>query len=742
MKILIVDDEPGLALGLSQWLTENGWPVPGVATSSDEAIAWVNENGQVDVLVTDVVMQPVDGFTLKESLAPHFPKMRTIFISGYDLSEHAERMQGCTFLAKPVTGEGLDEAIRRFFEPAAPATPVAVAATPKPVAVAAATPKAVAAAPKAVAAAAPKAIASAAAPKAVAATPQATPAAPKAVAAVAKPAAAVAVAVEAQLPADDMVGTTIGNYQLEACIGQSSQGPIYRATQTNMGRQVRLYLLDRARAQDPAEIQRFISNASVKANVSHPQIFAVYEAGENSGIYFYSCEYVPCRSLRQIREAGELLDETVALQAMKVATEVLGYFTRENIAHEQISENSILIGPNNRPRIANIAAHQPSLAFDTPTEMAELGRVIAGSLPANSQKLGIRNLAVSVSSPENKIRSWPALAQAVTALEPKVAPQDAYKLDAQERAAIRMVEEAKKKQKRSMWISTGVSLGLLACALLAVWWVLRPKGATVHSFDKMVEIPAGEFIYQEGQKVNLPKFYIDEYEVTIAQYAEFLEYLKAHPDEVAKFDHPKQPPGKSHVPVDWADQPLNSGENMPGYYNRAKRWGKFRDAALDVNCPVFGVDWYDAYAYAKWKGRRLPSEQEWEKAARGTNGLKYPWGNEADTKRVNSGVDWNTDPKKGGEIDGHDRWSPVDAKKQDQSPFKVMGTAGNVSEWTSTYDSDPMLGSNKIPVIRGGNWKTADYSITRRVLKLDEFGSDDALGFRTASDTPPTSDKK
>jgi formylglycine-generating enzyme required for sulfatase activity len=224
--------------------------------------------------------------------------------------------------------------------------------------------------------------------------------------------------------------------------------------------------------------------------------------------------------------------------------------------------------------------------------------------------------------------------------------------------------------------------------------------------------------------------------VSIGQYAEFLKYLEQHPGEAAKFDHPGQPKGKSHVPAQWADQGLATG-TMHGYYARAKRWGKYHDAPLDVNCPVFGVDWFDAFAYAKWKGRRLPTEQEWEKAARGTQGFKYPWGNEPDGTKVNSGSDFDPNPKKGGEQDGYKRWSPVDAKQGDRSPFGVIDTAGNVSEWTATLDTDPRMSSQKIPVIRGGNWKNPDYSIARRVLLLTDLQADDALGFRTASDLQP-----
>ena len=195
------------------------------------------------------------------------------------------------------------------------------------------------------------------------------------------------------------------------------------------------------------------------------------------------------------------------------------------------------------------------------------------------------------------------------------------------------------------------------------------------------------------------------------------------------------------MPEEWADENLATGP-MPGYYTRAKQWGRFHDAPLDVNCPVFGVDWFDAFAYAKWKGRRLPTEQEWEKAARGTQGFRYPWGNDADATKANSGSDLDPNPKKGGEKDGYKRWSPVDAKTADRSPFGVIGMAGNVSEWTDSLDEDPRMPGNKLPVIRGGNWRNPDYSVSRRVLLLMDLEADDALGFRTASDSPTRSTTK
>jgi len=746
MKILVVDGAPGAAETLAKSLAARGWENAGFALSSDDAVEWINYHGGCDVLITEIYLQPADGFSLRETIQPHLPDLKTIFTSAHDASAHADRMAGCEFLTSPVDAAVLDGFLKMWMpSPAAPAPAVepaaAVAAAPQARAVASAPAvRAVAAAPQARAvAAAPAVRAVAAAPavraKAVAVAP---PAAPRAVAPTA-PKAVVAAAMpglEIELPPDDLVGTAVGNYQIEARIGKGPMGPIYRARQTNIDRRVRLYLLDRATSADPAVVQKFLSNASAKAKVTNPVVIGLYEAGEEEGLYYYSCEYIPSRSIGQLRESGGTLDEATALSAIKAASEALDFFAREKIPHDLLTENSLLIGPGNRVRMANIAATVVSQEFDLSAEMRRVGEIILKALsPEQTDKS--RDLATMLIEPDGQPASWAAFLQTIAVYQPKTVIADAYKLDAQERAAIRAVEISKQRQKRGMMINTLVSLVLLAAALATIYFVFfRTKSSSVRALDKMVQVPAGEFIYQDGEKVNLPAFSIDQNEVTIGEYAKFLDFLRSNPAEADKLSHPDQPKGKSHVPVGWADMDELTPP-MPGYYTRAKKWGKYQEAALDVNSPVFGVDWFDAFAYAKWKGRRLPTEQEWEKAARGTDGRKFSWGNEESDSLANTGQDLDPNPKKGGDKDGFKRWNTVDAKKGDKSPSGMLGASGNVSEWTATIVESPEAGG-KVPVIRGGNWKNPDPSVTRRVLKLMDLQQDDALGFRTASDAPPT----
>jgi len=154
---------------------------------------------------------------------------------------------------------------------------------------------------------------------------------------------------------------------------------------------------------------------------------------------------------------------------------------------------------------------------------------------------------------------------------------------------------------------------------------------------EMVRVPAGKFLYGDDKsEVELPEFWIDKAPVTEAEYARF----------VAEMGH--EPP--SH----W------KGKSPPKQI---------------ADHPVTWVSWYDAVAYAKWVGGRLPTEQEWEKAARGMDGREYPWGEWAEG-------DCNSEDRSIGDTTPVGKYSP-----QGDSPYGCVDMAFNVWEWTTSSGS-------------------------------------------------------
>jgi formylglycine-generating enzyme len=142
----------------------------------------------------------------------------------------------------------------------------------------------------------------------------------------------------------------------------------------------------------------------------------------------------------------------------------------------------------------------------------------------------------------------------------------------------------------------------------------QPAGVSVPT--NMIFIPGGYFLM--GNKSAAPKdndfpmhivyvspFLIDKHEVSNEEYKKFADEMKRAPR--SNIEHPDSPPLKQHEAAGWKDAPL-SGDRQP----------------------VVGVDWFDAYAYANWVGKRLPTEAEWERAARGSDDRKFPWAGDKD----------------------------------------------------------------------------------------------------------------
>jgi formylglycine-generating enzyme required for sulfatase activity len=232
---------------------------------------------------------------------------------------------------------------------------------------------------------------------------------------------------------------------------------------------------------------------------------------------------------------------------------------------------------------------------------------------------------------------------------------------------------------------------------------LRPGDAP------MALVPAGEFTMGSTLKadekpvhrVYLNAFHMDKYAVTVEQYAKYLEATDVE------------------APPEWDIM------NQPQHQKR----------------PVVNISWSDAASYCKWAGKRLPTEAEWEKAARGTDGRLYPWGNETPTRlHANFGKkEWAS----------HMALVPVGMFELGKSPYGIYDMAGNVWEWVNDwYDHDyykksprknpqgPATGKSK--VVRGGNWLyVQDFLRASFRFNAEPSARQFGYGFRCAKTAQP-----
>ncbi|HWB03239.1 MAG TPA: SUMF1/EgtB/PvdO family nonheme iron enzyme [Verrucomicrobiales bacterium] len=520
---------------------------------------------------------------------------------------------------------------------------------------------------------------------------------------------------------DETAGPVIlGDYELKEKRRTGTTTETFRAVQRSVNRVVLLERLKPELSQDKSATRAFRSMVRARANVSCPWIATVYEAQESDGVLFYTRELVRGLNLNELVASRAQLQPEESLHLLRAAGEAMTWLAEKNLGRETLKRQHLYQGSDGAPRIANIAAAEAVPA----DEVSEIQSIAEAVMRVTDFKKGVSRevshvLGLMKTGGPHALKSWKSvLREARAGLQRMVEARTSLISEGKDRPRAR-------RRKSRAPLLLGIVLALTGGGTAVAWFANRGhKPSGPRNLGVQISIPAGEFTYGDSTRLTLPQFWIDSHEVTIGQYAEF---LAGNPG--TKFDNPKQPKQKtSHEPKDWA-----------AILKAAREGGNWREYPISLNCPVFNVDWWDAYAYAAWKGRRLPSQEEWEKAARGTNGRRWPWGNEADLKRANTGTDYAERPGEGA-VDGYTWWCEVDAIPGDVSPFDVIGMEGNVSEWTSSWVPDPELPDETVPVFRGGDFHRPPVPLSTPWLAKSASYTQPYLGFRTASSSPPSAE--
>jgi len=546
---------------------------------------------------------------------------------------------------------------------------------------------------------------------------------------------------------------TIGRYQLLEFLG-GGMSHVYRAKDTTIGRTVALKILTPEGCADQETRERFLQEARMAGNVTHENIIHIYDYGEADGRPFLVMEFLQGEDLRSVIHARQTGDSGQKLRIALQIARAIEYVHTQKIVHRDIKPDNIRILPGGSVKLMDfgiaklegLSRTQAGYVLGTPYYMAPeqvrggevtplvdvyafgilLFELFAGVKPVRAEEIAqvfhfILNEPVDITplrqsgTPEQVV----TLIQRLTAKAPAERPQGFAGIVREIEVMLRSRDEtmvvpqppSENKSRfeavapappanRRKWIIAAASVLAVCLIALAVFWGTRP-GPVQHPPNPpsvtvpagMILIPAGDFLAgpnKEGQ--SLPAFLIDRREVSVQEY---LDFAKA------------------------------TGRTVPDTLKKADPFGPAREVTFD-----------DAAAYAQWAGKRLPSSLEWERAARGTDGRKYPWGNQDDPSKARINV-----PQEG-------PWPAT--YDSDKSPDGAINMAGNVSEWVNETQSpspDAIKGFDGLepPASREERWflmQGGSYMLPLEAAETWVYQSlparlhSPALGFRCARNAP------
>jgi formylglycine-generating enzyme required for sulfatase activity/tRNA A-37 threonylcarbamoyl transferase component Bud32 len=493
-------------------------------------------------------------------------------------------------------------------------------------------------------------------------------------------------------------------YTIEERLGKGGMGVVYRAQDSFLNEKVALKFMHPGLLRTQRGQQLFIQEAQLARRLRHDNIVAVHDAGRTGdGILYLSMEFLKGYSLRaflrQRRTERRLIDVRLAVTLMSEVLDALKY-AHKFVVHRDLKPENLMLLSGERVKIldfglARALEIEAQVVDETTVDPNRIIGTVAYAAPEQT-RFGNVDLRADLYAAGLLLREMLTLRTPldepaeVSQVRGDVAP-----------SLLTVLEKALRLEKEDRWQTAGEFRAALVKAYRESY---QPQAAPAFqassgrpvSTEDMIYLEGGSFLMGSNERpeeappfeAHVEPFYIDACPVTNEKYAEF---LKATHHTEPKF---------------WRNAELNGPQQ-----------------------PVVGVTWADAQAYAAWAGKQLPTETQWEYAARGKTNRRYPWGvQEPDQTRANYG-DYLNMP------------SIVTMHEDGMTPEGIYDLAGNVHEWTADlllpYDPPRRQAATKAGevrrVARGGSWHSGPAEL-RSAARKGVFPESQlaTLGFRCA----------
>ena len=482
-----------------------------------------------------------------------------------------------------------------------------------------------------------------------------------------------------------------GDYVAKKCLAEDKSTRTWLAEQASVGRMV---LIEELKPDCYNERDGFLADVRAKAAVEHPLVGSIYEASTENGQCFFAHELLPGETLLERRSTGEKIRPSRFVHILRRISEANIYHESHDNATSIFDLDAVHMDGHGVLRVKNLVLAGKRSADHSLRDVLKLGADLETLLdrdqPGATRCLTL--LAWMRGEEVPKPLRWDQIRGYCEQIEQQLA--EPSEVVAPPTAAMRP-----EKKSGFVWVVAILLLAVIAGVLMF------PKKKKVASTREpkpgLVFIQAGKYTSAAESPLIVEAFRISAYEVTIGEYDEFLDTLAVLSEEGEErtFDHPDQPEEKAgHEPDDWA-----------ALYSAAKEAGEWNGREVDVNMPVVGVDWWDAFAYAKWKRSELPTQERWLVAL--ASGAKIP-----------SSIPVS-------------EWIPVTEKSEDRTTNGILGMAGSVSEWTLEASPSPSnpLGA-PLWVIAGGSYLNPGNGAATREWVADRSLRRPDLGFRICKD--------